>query len=65
MRRRGRGGLATLRSRPRFGGRTSQVRVYDARGQARSLDPHTEPGQTLVAHAEELVRAAVGGTAPR
>lgn len=35
-----------------------QVLVYDARGQARPLDPRTEPGRTLLARAEELLRAA-------
>ncbi len=59
MRRRARTGLAALRTHPPFRRRTTQVRVYDARGQARLLDPHAEPGRTLVAHAEELVRAAL------
>jgi hypothetical protein len=38
--------------------RRPQVRLYDARGHARTIDPSREPGRALVRAAEELIRAA-------
>jgi hypothetical protein len=38
--------------------RRALVRLYDARGHARTLDPTRDPGRTLVRAAEELIRAA-------
>jgi hypothetical protein len=56
--------VTARRTPPRLGARLSarrrhpQVRLYDARGHARTVDPSRDPGRALVRAAEELIRAA-------